>query len=214
VVESWTDRTGIRLVDLGVDLDRLEVETERGVAASFVVTDRARVSAEIVDPGTGAVLGRRDAGTLDAGSNRIEFEASDFLADLEPRDYTLRLTARSLYENASLAQAEAVFRANGTGFVSLPQRPVLLGNRPNPFTASTQIQFLVPDGAPRPTTLRVFDMQGRLVRTLVQGDAGPGSVTVGWDGRDENGLAVGSGIYLYQVVIDGERFTDKMILAR
>jgi hypothetical protein len=211
VVETWSDRTGIRLVNLGVDLDRLQVETRSGVGATFVVTDRARVSAEIVNPRTGAVLARRDAGTLDAGSNRLDFEESDFLSNLDADDYTLRVTAHSLYDDGALAQAEATFRTSGTGF-GLPQRPVLLGNRPNPFTASTRIQFVLPEAAP--TTLKVFDLQGRLVRTLLQGEAGPGSVSVDWDGRNESGLEVGSGIYLYQVVIAGERFSDKMILVR
>jgi hypothetical protein len=214
LVESWSDHSGIRVWSLGVEVRDLKVETKGGIESRFVLTDRAAVSAEILDPQTGTVLARTEAGSRDAGSHRIGFAPEDFLANLDRGDYLLRVTARSPYEEAKLAQMEIAFASEGTGYGSLPERPRLLGSRPNPFSASTNIRFLVPDGPSQPTSLRVFDLQGRLVRILLNGNMGPGSVSVTWEGRDDQGRALGSGIYLYQVVVGDQKFTDKMILIR
>lgn len=69
----------------------------------------------------------------------------------------------------------------------------LLPNVPNPFNPSTTIRFETPQ--PGSVALRVFDVQGRLVRQLFQGIPGAGERSVTWDGRDENRSRVASGVY-------------------
>jgi hypothetical protein len=213
VIESWAPRSGVGLWNLGVELKGLEVEAGQGVAASFLLTDRARIKAEIADPRTGAIMARSDAGTYDAGTNRITFGAEDFFSNLENDSYVLRIEATSDNDEPTAARAEAVFATTGTGFTT-PNRLLLLGNSPNPFNASTQIQFLVPDGPPQPTKVLVFDVQGRLQRTLVNDLVGPGLVSVPWDGRDDGGRVVGSGIYFYRVSVGESDLVAKMILIR
>ncbi len=86
-------------------------------------------------------------------------------------------------------------------------------NHPNPFTQMTSIAYLVPrsaDGAQ--TVLEVFDPSGRLVRTLVNRPQAAGSHAVSWDGCDQRGERVSSGVYYYQLRINGERTTKRMVL--
>jgi hypothetical protein len=87
-------------------------------------------------------------------------------------------------------------------------------NAPNPFNPDTRIEFTLDQGAE--VDLTVFSVDGRPVRTLVDGmRMGPGVRTVYWDGRNESGRVVHSGIYFYQLVIDGEQqAARKMALVR
>ncbi len=93
-----------------------------------------------------------------------------------------------------------------------PTALMLSPNFPNPFNPSTMIQFeLVSRGH---ATLRIYDVRGALVRTLFDDtrDAGAGSAT--WDGRDDAGRVVSSGIYLYRLNAGGESRTRKMVLLK
>jgi hypothetical protein len=87
---------------------------------------------------------------------------------------------------------------NTSAQVGLPSRAVALRpNHPNPFNPSTTLQFsLSRDSQVR---LTVHDLKGRAVRTLVAGDRPAGDHSVVWDGRDDGGEAVGSGVYFVRV---------------
>ncbi len=95
-----------------------------------------------------------------------------------------------------------------------PALPALLQNRPNPFNPSTVIRYVVPGPAPEPVTLRVYDVQGRAVATLVSRRVDPGYYDVRWDGRDDHGGSVSSGIYFYRAEIGGRVFTRRMALLK
>jgi flagellar hook assembly protein FlgD len=62
--------------------------------------------------------------------------------------------------------------------------------------------------------LAVFDLRGRLVRTLVATELAAGRHTVAWNGRDEGGRNVPSGTYFYRLIARGETLTDKMLLLK
>jgi hypothetical protein len=88
----------------------------------------------------------------------------------------------------------------------------LAQNSPNPFLSGTSISFTLPSD--QRVTLRVFNVAGRLVRTLVDGPAGAGRGSVEWDGRDQNGLRLSSGVYFYRLE-NGERaLTRKGVMLR
>ncbi|MFC1573367.1 C25 family cysteine peptidase, partial [Candidatus Eisenbacteria bacterium] len=93
----------------------------------------------------------------------------------------------------------------------LTLRPLVGQNHPNPFGPVTSISYRLP--ASTDASLRVFDPAGRLVRTLVAGRVPAGEYQVSWDGRDDNGASVGSGVYFYHFQSDGIA-EKKMILAR
>jgi len=90
------------------------------------------------------------------------------------------------------------------------------GIAPNPFNPSTTITYAlepVPTGQAR-TTLRVYGVDGRLVRTLVDRVQDPGRHAVTWDGRDAAGLAVASGVYFCELSYGGETEARKITLLK
>lgn len=93
----------------------------------------------------------------------------------------------------------------------LPARFAVGQNHPNPFNPSTTISFAVPENAGQ-VTLTIFDVAGRLVRTLESGSLAAGTYTREWNGRDDMGRAVSSGTYFYRLA--GNSFSEarKMIL--
>ncbi len=93
------------------------------------------------------------------------------------------------------------------------RRLALKQNAPNPFNPKTTIEFSVPAGAER-VSLEVYNVNGQLVRTLVDGplEAGPHSAV--WDGRDEAGTSLGSGIYFARLSADEETAFRKMTLLK
>ncbi|MCX6135064.1 MAG: T9SS type A sorting domain-containing protein [Ignavibacteriales bacterium] len=94
----------------------------------------------------------------------------------------------------------------------LPGRFALDQNYPNPFNPTTAISYQL--SAVSSVALKVYDVLGREVMTLVNGVQAPGSHSVGWDGRDSRGEAVSSGVYLYQLRAGGSAMTRKMVLLR
>jgi hypothetical protein len=100
----------------------------------------------------------------------------------------------------------------GVGPRAFPPRLALGPNVPNPFTASTAMRFELPRaGAAR---LRIHDLAGRVVRTLVDGERAAGSHHVPWDGRDDAGRALASGVYIGRLEAGGVTRTSKLLLAR
>ena len=88
----------------------------------------------------------------------------------------------------------------------------LYPNRPNPFNPQTAIHFEVP--APAEIRLEVYNAMGQKIRTLVAGYHLPGAYGVSWDGRDEQGRMVGSGIYLARMVAPGFDRVQKMLMLK
>jgi hypothetical protein len=103
---------------------------------------------------------------------------------------------------------------NGQGG-SIPRAFHLSQNFPNPFNPSTTIEYEIPDGSNSiPVALSIYDIRGRLIRTLVREETSPGQYQVHWDGRDDRAQAVSSGVYLYRLGA-GERVESrKMILLK
>ncbi len=89
---------------------------------------------------------------------------------------------------------------------------VVLGNHPNPFNPSTEIHFSIDRNAF--VTLRIFDVHGRCIRTLVRETMDRGSHSVIWDGTDNRGAPAGSGVYLARLEDDGPARTHKMLLLK
>jgi hypothetical protein len=93
------------------------------------------------------------------------------------------------------------------------RRLVVEQNHPNPFNPSTTIRFTAPTRGE--VSVRVYNLKGQLVRTLFdQVVEGGVATSVKWDGKDELGTAVSSGVYLYQVKGSDFSETKKMALVR
>jgi hypothetical protein len=100
-----------------------------------------------------------------------------------------------------------------SSFRSMPDAFYLAQNNPNPFRSVTYIRYCLPkDG---PVELVVYDLSGQLVRILVKGEESAGIHSVNWDGKNEQGLSVSSGVYFYQLKASGGvKNTRKMLLLR
>ena len=85
-------------------------------------------------------------------------------------------------------------------------------NHPNPFNPMTKISFDLPRESR--VMLRIFDARGRLVRTLIDEAMGAGNKSVIWNGTDDNGARVHSGMYFYLIEADGFTATRKMTLLK
>lgn len=88
----------------------------------------------------------------------------------------------------------------------------LLGNYPNPFNPSTVITYQIP--ASREVTLKIYNLLGQEIRTLVQGKPRAGIHQVVWDGRNDAGSPVSAGIYLYRLQSGTYQSTKKMTLVK
>ncbi len=100
--------------------------------------------------------------------------------------------------------------------VEIPQSFVLAQNFPNPFNPATVIQYQLPGSGLKTARaiLKVYDLLGREVQTLVDKDHAPGSYEIRWDGTNKGGAKVSSGIYIYQLKFGSFVSSKKMILLR
>jgi len=93
-----------------------------------------------------------------------------------------------------------------------PVRTTLAQNAPNPFNPATVIGYDL--AAAGQVELRVYDLNGRMVRELVNASQAAASYQVEWDGRDDLGRQLASGVYFYQLNAPGISETRRMVLAK
>jgi hypothetical protein len=96
-----------------------------------------------------------------------------------------------------------------------PVKFSLKQNYPNPFNGSTTITYDIPDGQRLIKSLvQVYNLLGQKVKTLVSKEHDPGTYTVVWNGTDENGVAVSSGVYFYRLITKNYSTARKMIYVK
>jgi len=102
-----------------------------------------------------------------------------------------------------------------------PEKITLLQNYPNPFNPVTSIQYTVGSrqikaaiGSSVHTTLKIYNILGQKVRTLVDEMKTPGNYEAIWDGKDDRGKDVASGIYFYKLKVGSYQKTRKMVLLK
>ncbi len=168
------------------------------VSASFVL-DLPEVTVELIRGSEGEPSRRVDMQALN-GRERYEFVDRGVQSG---NAYTYQLRVRD-------ADGEVV---------SQPQRVVVAGvgmtlaqNYPNPFNPTTSISYSLPQRVD--VTLAVFDSKGRLVRTLVSDAMPAGEHSVVWNGHDNAGRAVATGVYFYRLVAGNQNITRKMVLLK
>jgi len=97
---------------------------------------------------------------------------------------------------------------------NLPEVTSLKNNFPNPFNSSTSIQFQVRADQPLPISLRIYNLAGQLVRTVTTQRFSSGDYTLSWDGKDEAGRALSSGIYFCKLTCLDLQSVLRMTLLR
>jgi flagellar hook assembly protein FlgD len=114
-------------------------------------------------------------------------------------------------------EQEAAFRValyGRAGAAALPKTDGLAQNSPNPFNPSTTIGFTVAEGSAVHVSLKIYDIRGNLVRTLVNEVRDAGTYNVFWDGTDASGRNVASGVYFYRMTAGDFSQTRKMVLLK
>lgn len=96
----------------------------------------------------------------------------------------------------------------------VPGNYELAQNSPNPFNPATTIGYSIPDGVSGNVTLKVFDLRGAVVTTLVNQAGSPGMYSVVWDGTDTSGNRVSTGVYIYKIQAGEFTKSNKMMLMR
>ncbi len=96
--------------------------------------------------------------------------------------------------------------------VAIPSDYVLKQNYPNPFNPETTIEFSIPEE--QDVHLSIFAINGQRVRTLVESSTQPGTYTAKWDGKDQHGIQVPSGIYIYRLEGRNIHIAKRMILLK
>lgn len=116
--------------------------------------------------------------------------------------------------NARAEVTEYVFtQIIPTGIQDETPRAMLSQNYPNPFNPSTTIEYSIEERTR--VSLRIYDTTGTLVRTLIDHGQSPvGHHSVTWDGKDNAGHPVASGVYVYELSTPGFSTTRKMILIK
>jgi hypothetical protein len=102
--------------------------------------------------------------------------------------------------------------ADGESESVLPLRFALEQNVPNPFNPTTEIRFALPRD--QAVTVTIYNVLGRMVRTLDLGDVPAGYRSVTWDGKTGGGKAAGSGIYFYRLTTPEFQEVKKMLLLK
>ena len=111
--------------------------------------------------------------------------------------------------------AEYILRFTDLAVVPVPDAaPLVAGiaNYPNPFNPQTKLEFVLEK--PGRATVRIYDVQGRLVRTVVDRDLAAGRHTRDWRGTDDSGNTVASGVYLALYEYPGGAARQRMVLLK
>ncbi len=135
-------------------------------------------------------------------------------------DYTYSVVAvdrNNLVSPAAILGIQGVVMPRATQGI-VPESYALEQNYPNPFNAVTAIVYRLPNlGAqPAPVSLTIFNSLGQRVQTLVYSAQFPGEQIAYWDGCDDSGQAVASGVYFYRLEVSGISFVEnrKMVLLK
>lgn len=88
----------------------------------------------------------------------------------------------------------------------------LFQNYPNPFNPSTTIKYSVARSGP--VEIKIFNVRGQKVKTLINENKLPGAYRVSWDGRNEAGTQVASGVYFYRLRIGTFHSVKKLVLLK
>ena len=169
------------ITSLGQPLEGVNVfaQDATGAAVGYGMTDAA--GAYEIDA--------LPAGTVTVTADLEGYDGAEQSVGVAPSQF-------SVSQNFALNTATSV-----TAGAPAPSSYALLQNYPNPFNPSTKISFSLPGASV--VTLRVFNLLGQQVATLVNGPMGAGLHELTWNGQDGEGRGLASGLYFYRIHVEG-----------
>lgn len=219
------NNNAIRFADLRVGL---VVEIRAGLQSDgSLLATRIKIEDRL---GVQGVVTGFSANVLNIAGIQVTLNSNTFIRDQTNRILTsadLRtgetLEIQAVPSTANVLVALTVKKTGTlTGIVnaqaaqSLPENFALHQNYPNPFNPATTIRFNVPVNLGEPTrvTLRIYNVMGQLVRTLADGALTAGSYLAVWNGENEAGIKVSSGLYFYELRAGSFKAMKRMVFAQ
>jgi len=188
----------------------LDIEN-RGTGSASSVTGTITTP----DPDITIIDGTASFGSIGGGATG-DNASSPFVLTVGPDpdssavELDLHLSSGSRYDTYDVLTL--TIDVTGTGVDGVEPRFALAQNAPNPFSMGTRIAFQLPAAAE--AELVVYNVAGRKVVTLVDGPMAPGPHSIEWNGRDDDGRRMSSGIYFYRLTTGEREQSRKMILLR
>ncbi|RLC53436.1 MAG: hypothetical protein DRH79_03615 [Candidatus Cloacimonadota bacterium] len=194
---TYEDKADYEVIDV---LDIPENVTEIGV-----FQDDTCVGAVVVEESSEQILVYTESASRD--QIPFEFEVVTNSRSIENvLNYQVFNELDEEFENRSLIAGSQSYSVIRFGSFEEPQNDMetienvnLIGNYPNPFNPTTNISFSLP--VEQEIELVVYNMKGQIVRKLVQGQFTSGEHSVSWDGKDDSGKNVSSGLYFYKLIM-------------
>jgi hypothetical protein len=198
---AWLPPDGVSETEVTIQLLDWQGLPTTAPITSMTVThaadsDSLSAIGEVIDHGSGVFTLIMTSGT-EAGVDRFLVTADDGMRPvvLMPEPTLL------LVEPAGVSATGSVIHA-----IELHQ------NRPNPFNPATSIAFDLPEATH--VALRIYDVKGSLVRTLLDERLARSLHSIEWDGRDDQGRELGSGVYYYRLGAGGTSMSSKAVLVK
>ncbi|KQC11942.1 MAG: hypothetical protein APR54_02610 [Candidatus Cloacimonas sp. SDB] len=152
-----------------------------------------------------------DSGSLDSG-------ASDEIAvvfntnEVDPSNYNCEIIIEQENSNFVSIPVQLTVISTSAQDISIPTKASLQNNYPNPFNPSTIISFNI--GSETQAALEIFNLKGQKINTLLNSFVPSGQYSIEWNGTDNEGVPVSSGIYFYSLTTETGSAVKRMILLK
>ncbi len=156
-----------------------------------------------------------------------EYTSGNFirLTDQEWKDSALTSALRPSWVNSYMANSSGASRGmgenlimgiqNNSGGKNVPGSYLIVKAFPNPFNPSTTLNVNIPESLSNSLVqLSIFDIQGRLVRRIANSNLPPGNYLYRWDGKNEGGVSVSSGVYIANLIVADRVSSVKILLLK
>jgi len=163
--------------------------------------------------GIGSVgLKLEEKGTLPAGFKRYVMDIERRFTYEDTENITVSLNGNNSRKLRIILGNESFASANSDGIPLVPLDFALEQNYPNPFNPETTIRYQLKEISD--VRLEIYNVLGQKVRTLIDDRVDTGSHSVLWDGRNDNGVSIASGVYIYRITAGNFVKSRKMVLVR
>lgn len=191
---------------VGLTFDPAVIEIEIGDTVNWIWSQGSHTvtsGTNLADPEVGLLFDT----ALNSANNTVSYT----FTELGSQDYFCRP-----HLSFGMTGSVNVVAPSGVDEVPVRGNVRLLANTPNPFNPSTSITFGLPTDrtGPMAVNLQIFDLQGRLVKTLLDRELDADQHTVRWSGESRRGEPSPSGVYIYRLVAGGQVLSRTMTLAK
>ncbi len=160
-------------------------------------------------------------------SSYYDYTSSNFvrLTDQEWRDSALSSALRPSWVNAYLADNSGASRGPGAGLITgingnddqknIPDSYLTVKAYPNPFNPSTILSVNIPEKYTNTLVqLSIYDIQGRLIKRIINKNLSSGNYLYRWDGKNDKGVSVSSGVYITNLRVEDQMTSTKIMLLK